>query len=127
MDDVKGCIATLAAIRDLGVRISIDDFGTGFSSLSYLAKLPVHAVKIDRSFIEAMLEDADSMTLVKTMIGLAHSLRLSVIAEGVESAEQADELLRLGCDEMQGYLFGRAVPREAMAALLASDRLLQAH
>jgi diguanylate cyclase (GGDEF)-like protein len=126
MDDVKGCIAKLSAIRDLGVRISIDDFGTGFSSLSYLAKLPVHAVKIDRSFIHGMLDDADAMTLVTAMIGLAHSLRLTVIAEGVESAEQASALRGLGCDEMQGYLFGRPVPCESMAAILRSPQPIHA-
>jgi diguanylate cyclase (GGDEF)-like protein len=114
MENIQGNIAKLRAIRDLGVEIAIDDFGTGYSSLAYLAKLPVQILKIDRSFISGMLKDADTMTLVSTMISLAHSLRLKVVGEGVEEQEQAKMLRLLRCDQMQGYLISRPVPFEAM-------------
>ena len=114
----------LRAIRDFGVGIAIDDFGTGYSSLGYLAKLPVQSLKIDRTFTMAMLDDPSAMTLVSTMITLAHSLKLKVIAEGVESEEQAKFLRLLRCDQMQGYLISRPVPYAAMAAKLGSTRKL---
>jgi diguanylate cyclase (GGDEF)-like protein len=121
MQDVQANIEKLAAVRALGMRIAIDDFGTGYSSLAYLAKLPVETLKIDRAFISAMLDDADSATLVQTMISLAHSLRLKVIAEGVETREQERMLRLLGCDEMQGYLFSKPLPLEQLTALLKAD------
>ena len=110
--------AVLGKMAALGVSISLDDFGTGYSSLGYLAKLPVQTLKIERSFILAMLKDPDTMTLVRTIISLAHSLKLKVVAEGVDSEEQARFLRLLGCDEMQGHLFSRPVPYEDMTALL---------
>jgi PAS domain S-box-containing protein/diguanylate cyclase (GGDEF)-like protein len=121
MEDIEANIAKLGELRRLGVGIAIDDFGTGYSSLGYLAKLPAQALKIDRSFIVAMLEDPDTMLLVQTMISLAHSLRLRVIAEGVDSEEQARFLRLLRCDEMQGYLVGRPVPFDEMTRLLANE------
>jgi diguanylate cyclase (GGDEF)-like protein len=123
MENVQESIAKLSEIRDLGVGISIDDFGTGHSSLAYLARLPVNAVKIDRLFVASMLENAGTLRLVSTMIELAHSLRLKVVAEGVESTEQAAALRTLHCDEIQGYLVGRPVPWEEMAALLDKNRI----
>lgn len=125
MEDVQESIAKLSEIRDMGVGISIDDFGTGHSSLAYLARLPVNAVKIDRLFVAAMLENAGTMRLVSTMIDLAHSLRLKVIAEGVESPEQAAALRTMRCDEIQGYLVGRPVSWEDTAALLEGSRIPQ--
>jgi diguanylate cyclase (GGDEF)-like protein len=121
MEDIEGNIRKLKEVRALGLGIAIDDFGTGYSSLAYLAKLPVHILKIDRSFIIAMLNDRDTMTLVSTIISLAHSLRLQVIAEGVEEEEQAKMLRLLRCDEMQGYLFSRPVPKAALLALLQQE------
>jgi diguanylate cyclase (GGDEF)-like protein len=118
MHDVAANIAKLKAVRDLGVSIAIDDFGTGYSSLGYLAKLPVQALKIDRSFIVAMASDPDAMTLTSTIISLAHSLRLQVIAEGVETEEQARMLRLLRCDQMQGYLFSRPLPFEEITGRL---------
>ncbi len=118
MEDVEENIRKLKELREQGVMIAIDDFGTGYSSLSYLAKLPVQALKIDRSFVLAMSDDPDTMTLVQTIISLAHSLNLKVIAEGVESAEQSKLLRLLRCDEIQGYLFSRPLPFEQMTALL---------
>ena len=118
MDDVAGNIAKLKEIRELGVDVAIDDFGTGYSSLAYLARLPVQVLKIDRSFIITMLAEPDTMTLVATMISLAHSLRLKVVAEGVDAEEQAKMLRLLRCDQMQGYLFSKPLPLEDLAALL---------
>ncbi|MDP2239011.1 MAG: EAL domain-containing protein [Burkholderiales bacterium] len=112
MADVKHSIAILQAIRALGVTIAIDDFGTGFSSLSYLAKLPVDTLKIDRSFVIDMTSGPQGLALVSTVINLAHSLELKVVAEGVETEEQSSLLRLLGCDEMQGFLFSKPVPIE---------------
>jgi diguanylate cyclase (GGDEF)-like protein/PAS domain S-box-containing protein len=120
MEDIQGNIQKLNAVRALGVNVAIDDFGTGYSSLGYLAKLPVQALKIDRSFINAMSKDPNAMTLVSTIISLAHSLRLKVIAEGVETEEQANFLRLLRCDEMQGYLFSKPLPVDGLIALLRS-------
>jgi diguanylate cyclase (GGDEF)-like protein/PAS domain S-box-containing protein len=116
MEDVRFSIESLRAIRALGVRIAIDDFGTGFSSLSYLAKLPVHALKIDRSFVVEMVAGPSGLALVSAIINLAHSLKLNVVAEGVETEEQSRLLRLLGCDEMQGYLFCKPLPREIFEA-----------
>jgi diguanylate cyclase (GGDEF)-like protein/PAS domain S-box-containing protein len=118
MQDIQGNIEKLRKARELGVSIAIDDFGTGYSSLGYLAKLPVQALKIDRSFIITMLQEPDTMTLVSTIISLAHALKLKVIAEGVDQEEQAKVLRLLGCDEMQGYLVSPPVPFEQLGALL---------
>ncbi|MDZ4123937.1 MAG: EAL domain-containing protein, partial [Hydrogenophaga sp.] len=110
MEDVKHSISSLHAIRTLGLTIAIDDFGTGFSSLSYLSKLPVDTLKIDRSFVVDMTAAPEGLALVSTIIHLAHALKLKVVAEGVETQEQARLLRLLNCDDMQGYLFSRPVP-----------------
>jgi diguanylate cyclase (GGDEF)-like protein/PAS domain S-box-containing protein len=112
MEDVRFSIASLRAIRALGVSIAVDDFGTGFSSLSYLARLPVNTLKIDRSFVIDMAVGPEGLALVSTIINLAHSLKLNVVAEGVETEEQSRLLRLLDCDEMQGYLFSKPLPRE---------------
>ena len=106
-------IASLQAIRDLGVTVAIDDFGTGFSSLSYLSKLPVDTLKIDRSFVIDMTSGPQGLALVSTIITLAHSLKLKVVAEGVETEEQRRLLRSLKCDEMQGYFYSKPIPRDA--------------
>jgi diguanylate cyclase (GGDEF)-like protein len=118
MEDIEASIQKLDELRRLGVGVAIDDFGTGYSSLAYLARLPVETLKIDRSFIVSMATDPAAMTLVQTIISLAHSLRLKVVAEGVETDEQAKFLHLLRCDQMQGYLFSKPVPKDAIAALL---------
>jgi diguanylate cyclase (GGDEF)-like protein/PAS domain S-box-containing protein len=118
MADIEETNAKLGSVRGLGLNIAIDDFGTGYSSLAYLAKLPVQSLKIDRSFIVGMLAEAHTMTLVQTIISLAHSLKLRVVAEGVDDAEQANMLRLLRCDELQGYLFSRPVPFDEMTGLL---------
>jgi diguanylate cyclase (GGDEF)-like protein/PAS domain S-box-containing protein len=117
MEDVKHGISSLQAIRALGLTIAIDDFGTGFSSLSYLSKLPVDTLKIDRSFVTDMTLTPEGLALVSTIINLAHALKLKVVAEGVETDEQARLLRLLSCDEMQGYLFSKPVPVAQFEAL----------
>jgi diguanylate cyclase (GGDEF)-like protein/PAS domain S-box-containing protein len=112
MEDVKHSITSLQAIRDMGLTVAIDDFGTGFSSLSYLSQFPVDTLKIDRSFVINMTNGPQGLALVSTIISLAHALALKVVAEGVETEEQSRLLLLLNCDEIQGYLFSKPVPRE---------------
>jgi diguanylate cyclase (GGDEF)-like protein/PAS domain S-box-containing protein len=112
MEDIGHTIASLRAIRALGLTVAIDDFGTGFSSLSYLAKLPADTLKIDRSFIVDMTRSPEGLALVSTIISLAHGLKLKVVAEGVETEEQSRLLGLLGCDEMQGFFFSGPVSGE---------------
>ena len=118
MEDVESNIRKLDEVRRMGIGIALDDFGTGFSSLGYLAKLPVETLKIDRSFIARMLDEPGAMTLVSTMISLAHSLKLTVVAEGVETEEQAKILRLLRCNEIQGYLISKPLTFEAMTEYL---------
>ena len=122
MVDIKSSTDKLRAIRDMGVSITIDDFGTGHSSLAYLAKLPINALKIDRTFINGMIDDPQNMTIVATIISLSHALNLKVVAEGVESQEQVQSLRRLKCDEMQGYVISRPLPPDQLATMLESRR-----
>ena len=118
MEDLNGCIEKLGALKQKGVRVAIDDFGTGYSSLGYLSRLPIDALKVDRSFIVRMSEDPQEMTIVSTIISLAHSLDLKVIAEGVETTDQARLLKLLKCDQIQGYLIGRPEAPEVTVHLL---------
>ncbi|MGA8004941.1 MAG: EAL domain-containing protein [Burkholderiales bacterium] len=122
MHDVHANIEKLASLREMGLGIAIDDFGTGYSSLAYLAKLPVQTIKIDRSFVITMLNEPDTMTLVSTIISLAHSLRMSVVAEGVDAEEQAKILRLLKCDEMQGYLYCKPIPFDALLNFLRDPK-----
>ncbi len=124
MQDIEANIAKLQSVRDIGVEVAIDDFGTGYSSLSYIAKLPVNTLKIDRAFIINMTSRPDDLSIVSTIIALAHSLKLKVVAEGVETEEQAKLLRLLGCDEMQGYLFSPAVPAERIESFLKEKKAL---
>jgi diguanylate cyclase (GGDEF)-like protein len=117
MEDTSHSVATLQALRAMGIRIAIDDFGTGFSSLSYLSKLPIDILKIDRSFVLELAGRADGATLVSVIINLAHALKLKAVAEGVESHSQLAQLRALGCDEMQGFLCGQPVPGEVFERL----------
>ena len=119
MENLEENVAKLRALRALGVKIAIDDFGTGHSSLAYLAKLPVESLKIDRSFVKTMLEDPNTMNVVQMIISLARSMRLTVVAEGVESEVQARMLHQLHCDQMQGYLFSKPLPFGDIAVMLS--------
>lgn len=114
MEDAEGALDILRQISAMGITLFIDDFGTGYSSLAYLKKLPVDAVKIDKSFVIDMLADSDSATIVRSTIGLAHDLDLKVVAEGVESQAAFDELAILGCDVAQGYYLSKPMPADQL-------------
>ncbi|HEY7638281.1 MAG TPA: bifunctional diguanylate cyclase/phosphodiesterase [Steroidobacteraceae bacterium] len=118
MHDPESSAATLQLLSTMGVHISIDDFGTGYSSLSYLWRLPLDKLKIDRSFVRELLSNPDDVAIVKAIISLAHSLRLGVVAEGVETLEQLEHLRELGCDQYQGFYCSPAVPADAFVALI---------
>lgn len=118
MNNVEQVVAKLEQLVELGVQISIDDFGTGFSSLSYLKKFPIHKLKIDRSFITDITRDPDDASIVSAIIAMANSLKLDLIVEGVETEAQQSYLHRLGCFEMQGYLFSRPLPASMLEQLL---------
>ncbi len=113
----------LNALLQLGVTVALDDFGTGFSSLTYLRKLPFDRIKIDRSFIQDMLTQPDCAAIVKSVIGLARDLRIGVVAEGVETADQLEYLRQFSCDEVQGYLISRPVSADGVLALLDTKKL----
>jgi EAL domain-containing protein (putative c-di-GMP-specific phosphodiesterase class I) len=119
IDDTESAIAWIKRCKQLGFRVSIDDFGTGYSSLGYLHRLPVDELKIDKSFIETMLIDTRSMAVVKAIIGLAQGLDLKVVAEGVETKEQADTLRQLGCVYGQGYRFARPLTADQVMSSIA--------
>ncbi|MEK7437854.1 MAG: EAL domain-containing protein, partial [Pseudomonadota bacterium] len=122
MQDVDANIRTLRAIRDMGVEIAVDDFGTGYSSLSYISRLPINTLKIDRAFIMNMTSNPDDLSIVSTIISLGHSLELKIVAEGVETEEQANLLRLLRCDEFQGYLFSRPIPAAQIEILLRESK-----
>ncbi len=118
MDNPRKVIGILRRIADLGIIVSIDDFGSGYSSLNYLKKFPVHKLKIDRSFISNITGDKSDEAIVKTVVFLAHNFGLKVVAEGVESEDHVDFLAQLGCDELQGYLISKPLPAEDFVNML---------
>ncbi|ADJ65088.1 diguanylate cyclase/phosphodiesterase with PAS/PAC sensor domains protein [Herbaspirillum seropedicae SmR1] len=121
MKDAEKSVATLHALKRLGLQISVDDFGTGYSSLSYLRRFPVDALKIDKSFVRDIVRDADSAAIVKAIISLAHILNLRVIAEGVEDEEQHAFLKENACDEVQGYYFGKPMEVAVFTAWMSEQ------
>jgi diguanylate cyclase (GGDEF)-like protein/PAS domain S-box-containing protein len=127
MQDTASSEATLRQLKNLGVSLALDDFGTGYSSLSYLKRFPFDRVKIDRAFVRDIVNDTDDAALCKTIITMAHSLGIMVIAEGVESEEQCAFLRTNMCDEIQGYLFSRPLPASEIEALLREHRALPEH
>ncbi|MGH2896867.1 MAG: putative bifunctional diguanylate cyclase/phosphodiesterase [Solirubrobacteraceae bacterium] len=122
IEDPESSIHTLTQLKQLGVKIAIDDFGTGYSSLEYLRRMPVDCVKIDRSFVRGVPESEEDMAIVSAVIELGHALKLSVTAEGVETADQLDNLQTAGCDTAQGFLFYRPEPPEVVEQLFTDVR-----
>jgi diguanylate cyclase (GGDEF)-like protein len=118
VEDPEDAVRVLGNLRAAGLKISVDDFGTGYSSLAYLTRFPLSAVKIDRSFVNAADSDGNAAAIVRAVIDMAHNLRYTVIAEGVETERQSEFLRRHGCDQAQGYLFGRPMPAHEMAKRL---------
>src|SRR5690606_24607261 len=110
IEDLQGAIDRMGELSDLGIRFSIDDFGTGYSNLTYLKRLPLYALKIDKSFIHDVPGDPDNSAIVRLILAMAKQLGLRVVAEGGETREQADFLAALECDAMQGYFFARPAP-----------------
>ncbi len=121
LEAAPSILATLHGLRELGVRLAIDDFGTGYSSLTYLKRIRVDALKVDRSFVQGLGQDSEDSAIVAAMVSLAHALGLSAIAEGVESAEQLEHLRLLDCDLAQGYYFAAPQPPESVWELVESD------
>jgi diguanylate cyclase (GGDEF)-like protein/PAS domain S-box-containing protein len=121
MRDAEQAISLLTALHGTGVRIAIDDFGTGYSSLAYLKRFPIDCVKIDRSFIRDLPDNSDDAAITRSIIAMAHNMNLEVVAEGVETAEQLEFLQACGCEEIQGFLFSRPLPADAMTRYLAQD------
>ena len=125
MEDTKASSTTLDDLKDMGFHISVDDFGTGYSSLSYLKRFSLDTLKIDQSFVRDITTDADSAAIANSIIALARSLRLRVVAEGVETEEQLEFLCTQDCDEIQGYLYSRPLPTEAFEQLLREGKQLK--
>jgi EAL domain-containing protein (putative c-di-GMP-specific phosphodiesterase class I) len=118
MDNAETLIATMKRLKQYGVRLSLDDFGTGYSNLGYLRRFPLDMIKIDKSFVSGIGTGSDEGMIAATVITLGHSLKLKVIAEGVEAEVQLAALRMLGCDMMQGFLFSRPLPVAKMTTLL---------
>jgi diguanylate cyclase (GGDEF)-like protein len=123
MEEAHAPVTVLAQLRDYGLRLMLDDFGTGYSSLGYLKRFPLDAVKVDRSFIAGLGRDEEDSAIVAAVISMAHTLGLTVVAEGVERGEQVDHLRRLGCDRVQGRLLARPLPAAELCRLMAAGAL----
>jgi EAL domain-containing protein (putative c-di-GMP-specific phosphodiesterase class I) len=122
MEDADTAVEALQRLRALGVHLSVDDFGTGYSSLAYLRRFPVDSLKVDRSFVAGLGEDPEDSAIVEAVVSMAHSLHLSVVAEGVETDEQLARLRDLGCELAQGFYFAAPVPPSALDPLSAQPR-----
>jgi len=118
MENAESVISMMREIRDLGIQLSIDDFGTGYSSLSYLHRFPINTLKVDRSFVSTMEDGSENGEIVRTVIALAKTLKLNVVAEGIETIHQLHQLRILGCEYGQGYLFSRPVPHDEAERLI---------
>lgn len=116
MGNAEDSILAFWSLRNMGVQVSVDDFGTGYSSLSYLKRLPVDKLKVDKSFVNDIESDANDVEIIRAIIAMAHSLKLTVVAEGVETAAQVESLRTAGCDQMQGYFYSRPLPADEIAA-----------
>jgi EAL domain-containing protein (putative c-di-GMP-specific phosphodiesterase class I) len=118
LDDIEYTIATIQELRKIGVNFSLDDFGTGYSSMNYLKRLPVSNLKIDKSFLNTVMEDRSDQKIIQTIISLARNLDLLVIAEGVESFDQEEFLKESNCDKAQGYLYSKPIPKDMAVQFL---------
>ncbi|MDB5822417.1 MAG: hypothetical protein JWR21_1121, partial [Herminiimonas sp.] len=125
IDDIEDAVAKMTALKGHGIAFSLDDFGTGYSSLSYLRHLPLHELKIDRSFIARLPGNANDAAIVQAIIGMGHTLGLTIIAEGVETEEQRRILAEYGCDAYQGFLFSKAVPEMGLLEYLSRNEALK--
>jgi EAL domain-containing protein (putative c-di-GMP-specific phosphodiesterase class I) len=121
MHDPDGAVGLIQELKELGVRIAIDDFGTGYSSLAYLRRFPIDSLKVDRSFVADVPHDAGNVAITQAVIAVAHTLHLTVIAEGVETAAQFNFLRSRGCDEVQGFYFSPPVDFRSATALLSEQ------
>src|SRR5471030_2851758 len=124
MSNAEETITVLQNLKALGIQISIDDFGTGYSSLAYLKRFPIDKLKIDIAFVREVTSNPDDAAIVLAIINMAHSMKLEVIAEGVEKDAQLAYLRRHGCDEMQGFYFSRPVPQEEFEQMLHDGKCL---
>jgi len=123
MNDLEQISQKLRQLADHGVRIAIDDFGTGYSSLNYLHQLPIHTLKVDQSFVRGIGNGEDDACIVNAIVAMAHGLKLDIVAEGVETDAQLAYLRGLGCQQVQGFLYGPAQPPEAISKMLDSQRV----
>lgn len=123
LEHAEAVARSLHRLRRLGVRLSIDDFGAGYTSLSYLKRFPVDVLKIDRSFVTGICDQREDAAIVSAVIDLAHTFDTRTVAEGVEDAEQLAALVGMGCDYVQGFYFSEPLPSEEVAALLTTQRL----
>jgi diguanylate cyclase (GGDEF)-like protein/PAS domain S-box-containing protein len=126
MHEPEQAVAAMHKLKQLGVKISLDDFGTGYSSLAYLSRFPIDTLKIDQSFVRGVITDPDSAEIASAIIGLAHRMKLRVVAEGVETEDQLSYMRTNGCDELQGYYFSKPLPADDFAELLRSGKSLAA-
>jgi EAL domain-containing protein (putative c-di-GMP-specific phosphodiesterase class I) len=126
MQDAEAGRRLLLAMKELGFALAVDDFGTGYCSLNYLKRFPLDTLKIDRSFVEDIGVDADDAAIVRAIIALGHNLNLKIVAEGVSKPTQLEFLRREGCDAVQGYLFGAAMPANAFTSLLVAAQTASA-
>jgi EAL domain-containing protein (putative c-di-GMP-specific phosphodiesterase class I) len=122
MKNAENTISTLYRLKNMGIQLSIDDFGTGYSSFTYLRRFPVDLIKIDQTFIKDITKNDGDAAIVKAMIVMAHTLKLRVIAEGVETAQQLAFLHEEGCDEIQGYILSAPLPAEGFSDFLIKER-----
>jgi EAL domain-containing protein (putative c-di-GMP-specific phosphodiesterase class I) len=123
IDEPEAVAAVLHRLRERGVSLSIDDFGTGYSNLGYLQRFEVEILKIDRSFISRLVENPQDQAIVRAIVQMAHSLNLTVLAEGIEDRQTLERLIELGCDLGQGFLWAEGVPSDAFDTLLQQTRL----
>ena len=125
MNKVESTITMLKQLQEIGVETSIDDFGTGYSSLSYLPRFPIATLKVDRSFVNSISENNENLEIVRTIIMLAHNLRMNVIAEGVESSDQITHLRKMKCEYAQGFFFSRPLRAEEATKLIVEEHEYQ--